>query len=42
METELKTIINTLTKENKKLVQQIEELKHFIYELKLLLYGTGN
>ena len=42
METELKTIINTLTTENKKLTLEIEELNHLIYELKLLLYGTGN
>lgn len=41
MEDNLKSIINRLTAENKRLLEEIEHLKEFIFELKLVLYrGT--
>ena len=39
MEETFKTIINRLTTENKRLLEEIEDLKELIYELKLVLYG---
>ena len=43
MEQNLKSIINRLTADNKRLLMEIEELKHLIFELKLVLYrGTDD
>ena len=43
MEDNFKKIINRLTAENKRLLEEIEELKHLIFELKLVLYrGTDD
>ena len=39
MEHNLKSIINRLTSDNKRLLEEIDELKHLIFELKLVLYG---
>ena len=39
MEQNLNSIINRLTIENKRLLEEIEHLKEFIFELKLVLYG---
>ena len=43
MEQNLNSIINRLTIENKRLLEEIEHLKEFIFELKLILYrGTDD